>query len=384
MKNMDSGGVFPQPNQAEHARQRYAEGLRQYLFGPFAQSVREEFYSTIAPAYQAEHGEPLTDRRAARKEALKSTRYQIFSDLHRIAQDLIWNSVADTVERSEETLSKGYQEIPLPKKGSIKLDPELEVPRYLSAVDIHCMPGSYHRSTGDADLNTGALYHRGAFHYAPGSGPALEALGRTGLKYLKDNFPELRPRRILDMGCATGGPTGVYAEAFPEAELHAIDIGASLLRFGHLEAESKGKAIHFSQQNAEQTTFEDGSFDLVVSHIMFHETSAKALQPILNESKRLLAPGGVMMHLDLPSPDVLPDIFTKVIFDGDAYYNNEPFWMRMHEHDWLALMQAAGFASDRCRTDTIRGMTFVPPSDGASEGSWAEGFLPLTAFVGEA
>lgn len=376
-------GVFPQPSQAELARQRYAEGLRQYLFGPFASSVREEFYSTIAPAYEAAHGRPLSDRRAARKEALTSTRYQLFSDLHRIAQDMIWNSVADTVERSGETLSQGYRDIPLPKKGSIELNPDLEVPRYLAAVDIHCMPGSYHRSTGDADLNTGALYHRGAYHYAPGSGPALEALGRTSVKYLADHFPDFRPRRILDMGCGTGGPTGVYADAFRDAELHGIDVGASLLRYGHLEAETKGRAIHFSQQNAERTRFDDGSFDLVVSHIMFHETSARAIQPILDESRRLLAAGGVMLHLDLPSPDVLPDVFTKVIFDGDAYYNNEPFWMRMHEQDWPAMMKSAGFSGDRCRVDTVRGMMFVPPAGGATEGSWTEGFLPLTAFVAE-
>lgn len=375
--------VFPQPTGEELARQRYAEGLRQYLFGPFANSVREEFYSQIAPAYQAAHDEPLEDRRAARKEALTSTRYQLFSDLHRIAQDLIWNSVADTVERGEESLSQSYREIAQPTKGSISLDPDLEVPRYLSAIDIHCMPGSYHRSTNDADLNTGALYHRGAFHYAPGSGPALEALGRTGVKYLADNFPDFRPQRILDMGCATGGPTGVYADTFPDAEVHGIDVGPSLLRYGHLEAESKGRAVHFSQQNAEKTSFETGSFDLVVSHIMFHETSAKALQPILSESRRLLAPGGVMLHLDLPSPAVLPDVFTKVIFDGDAFYNNEPFWMSMHEHDWLGMMRIAGFDADRCKIDTIRGVTFVPPAGGAPGGQWTEGFLPLTAFVAE-
>ena len=43
-----------------------------------------------------------------------------------------------------------------------------------------------------------------------------------------------------------------------------------------------------------------------------------------------------MLHLDLPPPNLLPDPFTKVIFDGDAFYNNEPFWMRMHDLDWAA------------------------------------------------
>lgn len=373
--------VFPRPTHDEAARQRYAMGLRQYLFGPFRQAVGEAFYKEVAPAYERREGEPLKDRRRAREEILSLPSYQYFSDLHLISQEMIWNSVLDTLERTEDDLRARFRALGEGEgtRGSLELDPGFEIPRYLTAIDIHHMPGSYQRSTGDDDVIAGALYDQGGFLYAPGGGPRRDGMGRTSLAVLRELFPELKPRRILDMGCGIGGPTLAYVEAFPEAEVHAIDVGPAMLRYGHMRAEALGMPIHFSQQNAERTRFEDGSFDLVVSHIMFHETSAKAIQPILDESFRLLAPGGVMLHLDLPPPEALPDIFTQVIFDGDAHYNNEPFWMRMHERDWPACIAQAGFDPERIVMRPAPVQMFVPPGPGNPEGGWRA--TPLMLFA---
>src|SRR3546814_10759893 len=69
-----------------------------------------------------------------------------------------------------------------------------------------------------------------------------------------------------------------YVDAYPEAEVHAIDLSAPSLRFAHARAESLGKAVHFRQANAEHAPYGDGSFDLVVSHILLHELSCGALR----------------------------------------------------------------------------------------------------------
>ena len=66
--------------------------------------------------------------------------------------------------------------------------------------------------------------------------------------------------------------------SYPNAEVHAIDIGAPLLRYAHARAEALGKKVHFSQQNAEHTHFPDGSFDLIVSHIFPHEIPPFAIR----------------------------------------------------------------------------------------------------------
>ena len=66
-----------------------------------------------------------------------------------------------------------------------------------------------------------------------------------------------------------------------KSSVHAIDVAAPVLRYAFARAESLEKPIHFSQQNAESTNFSDGYFDLVVSHLMMHETSSKAIRNIL-------------------------------------------------------------------------------------------------------
>src|SRR3546814_19104901 len=76
-----------------------------------------------------------------------------------------------------------------------------------------------------------------------------------------------------------------YVDAYPEAEVHAIDLSAPSLRFAHARAESLGKAVHFRQANAEHAPYGDGSFDLVVSHILLHELSCGALDRVRSEER---------------------------------------------------------------------------------------------------
>lgn len=373
--------AFPRPSHDEAARQRYAMGLRRHLFGSLREAVGKAFRDGIAPDYQMREGRPLEALDVARHELLGLPAYQFFCDLHRISQDMIWNSVIDTLDRTGPELTAAYRQVQGRARGSLELDPDLPVPAYLDLVDIHCMPGSYQRSTGDDDLVAGALYDRGGYLYSPGGGPDGSGLGHSSLAFLRRAFPDFSPRRILDMGCGVGGPTLAYADAFPQAEVHAIDIGAALLRYGHLRAESLGKVVHFSQQDAAHTRFPDGHFDLVLSHIMFHETAADAVLPILAESRRLLAPGGVMLHVDLPPLDRLPDPFTRIIFDGDAWYNNEPFWMRMHVLDWPAMLREAGFAPEHTQVALTPVQVLAPPTAGETARRWVNGPFALTAFT---
>ena len=40
------------------------------------------------------------------------------------------------------------------------------------------------------------------------------------------------------------------------------------------------------------------------------------------------------------------DLYEQFIRDWDAYYNNEPFWSKMHDIDPCALMVHAGFREE--------------------------------------
>ena len=148
------------------------------------------------------------------------------------------------------------------------------------------------------------------------------------------------------MGCTVGHSTLPYKVQFPEAEVWGIDVGAPLVRYAHARAAGLELDVNFAQMNAEATDFELGSFDLIVSHILLHETSAKAMPRIMNECFRLLAPGGYMIHADLPPFDLM-DPFTQFILDNETWYNNEPFWGAMRDTDQIQLAVNAGFARDK-------------------------------------
>ena len=124
--------------------------------------------------------------------------------------------------------------------------------------------------------------------------------------------------------------------------MHAIDVAAPCLRYGHARAEALGKKVHFSQQNAEGTKFEDGSFDLIVSHILLHELSLKAIHKIFAECHRLLKPGGVMLHMDLPPKKDLSAV-GHFGYDWNTHYQAEPFITTLTELDRAAVAVKGGF-----------------------------------------
>jgi ubiquinone/menaquinone biosynthesis C-methylase UbiE len=229
----------------------------------------------------------------------------------------------------------------------LTLNPALPIPAYHTAVDIHCMPGGYHSEHGADDITAGAVYDRAVHIYAMGRmGPFNDDLGASLVAYLKRQYPSFRPRRILDMGCSVGHSTLPYVEAYPEAEVYAIDVGAPMLRYAHARAEALGKRVHFSQQNAERTNFADASFDLLVSHILLHETSGAAIRHIIRECQRLLTPGGMMFHVEVPQYQGM-DPYDAFMLDWDTYNNNEPFWGALHDMDLVELAKQGGLADEK-------------------------------------
>ena len=55
------------------------------------------------------------------------------------------------MERDLDALNAGVKATESRCGGSLRLDPDLKVPRYHTAVDIHCQPGGYHSEFADED-----------------------------------------------------------------------------------------------------------------------------------------------------------------------------------------------------------------------------------------
>ena len=328
----------------EYARQQFTASLKSHLSSEVTAGTRTVYEARTKPAFVRAHNRPPRDRHEVRHAISRDGCYQMASSLKRAAQEIMFDSVGTSVERQLPALiGKAKRVRAQAAHGSLRLDPSLAIPRYHSAVDIHCMPGGYHSEIASDDVYAGALYDRSIYLFSMGIRGALnDDFGHSMVAYYRREHPGLKPRRILDIGCSVGHGTLPHVDAFPGAELYAIEVGAPMLRYAHARAEALGRRVHFSQQNAEHTDFPDGHFDLILSQIVIHETSRRALPRILRECKRLLAPGGLMLHMDGLAWKGL-DPYDAFVPDWDTYYNNEPFIGPLHDLDLIELAAQAGF-----------------------------------------
>ena len=353
MKQPYAHSMMPQATHDELARQNFVVDLKMHMTDHVYPRDAMVYERRAKPVFMKTNGREPRDRHEVRGIMERESSNQSWSSIARTIQEMLWDVVGESVERQLPALIDRAKAGGT-AGGSLTLDSTLAAPRYLSAIDIHAMPGGFHTEIAPDDVFAGALYDRGAYYYSKGLlGPMGDRAGRGVAALLKHVFPNIKPKRILDMGCSIGGGTMAYVEAFPDAEIHAIDISAPLLRYAHARAESLGVPIHFSQQNAESTNFPDGSFDLIVSSAMIHETSRKAVYRIMKECLRLLAPGGVTAHSEVAHADGL-SAYEAYMHCWDAYYNAEPFWSTWAELDTTNILAEAGFAPENI-TLTWRG-----------------------------
>ncbi len=344
METQHQHAALPAATHDELARQNFVQSLKVHLATRVSPGNKTVYEHRAAPRFSREHRRPPKNRHEVRSVMRHESYYQTWSALLRTSQEMMWDSVNVSVERQLPAL-RDRAAAKRDTLGSLTLNPDLPIPAYHTAVDIHCQPGGYHTELVPDDVAAGATYDRAVYIYAMGRLGALnDEMGQSVVLHLAEQYPDFRPARILDMGCTVGHSTLPYVDAYPDAEVFAIDVGAPVLRYAHARAETLGKRVHFSQQNAEHTDFADASFDLIVSHILLHETSSAAIRAVMRECHRLLKPGGLMLHQEVPQYEGMPP-YDAFILDWDTYNNNEPFWGTVHSMDLQKRAESAGFAA---------------------------------------
>ena len=349
-------GMFPTPRHDEAARFDFLANLNKYLAGVLGPGNKAAYDSQILPGFKAEHGREPKDRFEIRHAMNKHPHHRFWSAAKRNSMEMRQQNGRAMVLRQLDELDARANQYNH-GRDTLELEPSCEVPRYQSAVDIHCMPGSYHGEERPGDVSAGANYDCGIFATTGGGLGALsDGGGQALVEWIRNERPGWVPRRILDIGATVGHNIVPLALAFPEAEVIAIDTAAAVLRYGHARAQSLGAFnLKFVQANAEDLSrWPDGHFDWVQTTMFLHETSGKALPRILHEGYRVLAPGGLMLHLEQPQYSADMPLYEQFIRDWDAFNNNEPFWSAMHALDLKEEMVEAGFRRQDLFTTGIR------------------------------
>ncbi len=356
----------PSLNPDDVSRLKFIADLKRHLYFELGPRNRADYlkHAADAAAPQSAAGDPAT-RERIRLLMERQPFFQVWSSLVRAAQDRMWEYVAQVVDRDITQLNSRYHALKLASADDSPTDVDT-LPDYVTAADVHRMPGGYHVEREADDLRAGALYDLGGAVYQLGLGNVGGALlndtrGQTLVAHLRRYYPSLKPGRILDMGCSVGHNTVPIHREFPDAHIHAIDIGAPMVRYARLRAAGLGAQVTFSRQNAEHTNFEDGSFDLVVSQILLHETSPEAMRRIFAESRRLLGDGGVAVHLEVPVRYEHCDAYEQFFRSWEHYYNNEPNIEGVAAADLHALAEQSGFCDVRSGYQRIP----LPADEGA-------------------
>lgn len=340
--------VMPRANHDERARFDAIAHAARFLSGRVVPAVEAAYRKRAVPAFRAVHGHEPAGRREAFAALEGDPAWTAWSSLRRHLMEMRQQAGRALVLRQADALAARVDELCAGPSGPL-LDPGFVPPRYLGALDQHCMPGGYLADSEPCDILAPANYDAGIYATTGGAGGRWsDGAGRAIVNWLdSDAGPALNPRRIVDLGCGIGHNTLPLAQRYPDAEVIAIDAAAPMLRYGHARAASLGvRNIRFIQADAAHTSLDAAGADLVLTTMVLHETSREAVPAIFRECARLLRPGGITLHLEQPPFRGFAP-FEQAMRDWDGRYNAEPFWTGLHESDLPELLARCGFARDQ-------------------------------------
>lgn len=162
---------------------------------------------------------------------------------------------------------------------------------------------------------------------------------------------------LLDIGCGTATLLIIAKSQHPSSRIVGIDPDEKILRIARRKmSNGYGLDIELIKAGAEQLPFEDASFDVVVSSLVFHHLPTDIKKQALREIYRVLKPNGRLLLADFgPAKTILP----KILFALARILHLEE-WNSLQDniHGRIpVLLQEAGFTFKEVRPP-YRGIRF--------------------------
>jgi ubiquinone/menaquinone biosynthesis C-methylase UbiE len=340
--------VFPEFSHDERARYNFLASLNRFVSTAIAPGNKIAYDKRVEPSFQKENGRSFNNRHEVAQAMSKDPMYQLWGALRRSIMEMRQQNGRAVVLRQAKELAEKTKAY-LNNSENLILKKDFAVPPYLKHVDNHLMPGSYHTEYFAGDVANAANYDSGLFVTSGGMlGSLTDGGGKAIAKWVKDTYPDFKPKRILDIGCGLGHNTLPIAEMYPDAEVIAIDAGTPMLRYGAARANALGVTnVTFMQVDAaDMQEFANEHFDWVQTTMFLHETGGKSIHKIFKEINRVLAPNGLNLHIEQPQYTPEMSFYEQFMRDWDAYYNAEPYWGHMHDLQPSDLMEEAGVSKE--------------------------------------
>ena len=167
----------------------------------------------------------------------------------------------------------------------------------------------------------------------------VHALGED-LAAIAARAAAIRPECALDLG--TGGGHVAYAMAPYARRVTACDLSVEMLAAVHAEATSRAiKNIATSEAAAEALPFADDAFDFLACRFSTHHW--RDPHGGLREARRVLAPGGLAVFIDVVAPeDALLDSWLQTL----ELLRDVSHVRNYRVSEWVAALARSGFAVD--------------------------------------
>ncbi len=177
---------------------------------------------------------------------------------------------------------------------------------------------------------------------------AADAMRRRVLAPLKQTlattFNTVIPKqiRVLDVACGTGRTLKFTRACLPKASLYGIDLSPAYLRKANqLLSQIPGELPQLLRGNAEELPYLDHYFHGITSVFLFHELPPEARQRVIDESFRVLKPGGVFVIGDSIQVSDFPDM--KTMMENFPTMFHEPYYRHYIGDNLIERLEKAGF-----------------------------------------
>lgn len=330
MSNSNDGFMRIEQDAETQAFQRFIGAMRGFWAGPLYRGIAGDARELDAANRTSNDREDY-----AWLDALPE--HQIFGwlehNIQRMKYEGRWG-LANALEPQREALEKEMA-APLPE-GLLVENPDLEMPDYYDENDFHHHPGGLGRD----DL--------AALLYRESAGVSGGVVGNAALhdRFARHVTGEGSYRRAVDIGCGFGRSTLAFMRTGQVGAADGLDLSASCVRLAAHLANNAGEAgnVSFIQADGASVPLPDGCADIVTSTMLLHELPPDAIKAMTGEAYRLLAPGGIVAHLDFLPPSAP---FERALYYGHSDRNNEPFMRTLAAMDLEGEHRAAGFSETR-------------------------------------
>jgi ubiquinone/menaquinone biosynthesis C-methylase UbiE len=135
---------------------------------------------------------------------------------------------------------------------------------------------------------------------------ALRALGREAtLRGRMLDLARVGPGdRVLDVGCGTGTlAIAAKRRVGPNGRVDGVDPSPEMVARAGAKARRAGVDVSFHEAIAQTLPFADATFDAVLCTLVLHQLPHDGIHAAASELKRVLAPDGRLLVVDIDSHD---------------------------------------------------------------------------------